>query len=247
MTPSDFGDRYDRRLAATFREMRKAIENLGTSDPDKITEILVKRWNGLAPTLAADLARVHLSAGKYGRDRMFAMLRAHRFQLPPSEQFQDLTAPWAASRARWIQQSTERRIVSTMKTAKARGFPPEQVVAMLNGGLLFGTARQGRIAATESTFGYNKQAIHVLDAAPEHPMAQWRTGNDEKVCEICAPLGGVEFVDDTAEPVSLDEQWANGQKGDVVNGTAFFVHPGGSGAAGAHAGEIYEIPPAHDN
>ena len=49
MTPSDFGDRYDRRLAATFREMRKAIENLGTDDPDKIAAILVKRWNILTP------------------------------------------------------------------------------------------------------------------------------------------------------------------------------------------------------
>ena len=86
----------------------------------------------------------------------------------------------------------------------------------------------------------------MLAAAPEHPLAQWRTGNDDLVCEICAPLGGVEFGDEGAEPVDLEEQWAHGARGEVVDGNAFFVHPGGSSTAGSHAGEIYEIPPAHE-
>ncbi|MCP4099155.1 MAG: hypothetical protein GY748_23275 [Planctomycetaceae bacterium] len=72
--------------------------------------------------------------------------------------------------------------------------------------------------------------------------SQWTTANDENVCPVCAPLGGLVFADGETQPGSIDTQQARGITaglGDV------FVHPGGSGAADNFKGKEYYRPPAH--
>lgn len=113
----------------------------------------------------------------------------------------------------------------------------------------FGSKRAGTIAVTEITNAYaggaiaswrdiNRQlGVEVITGK------EWRTANDERVCPVCAPLGGLRY-DITAEPVSEETQQGKA----AVSGLGdVFVHPGGDGAAGKFADQTYLRPPAHPN
>lgn len=113
----------------------------------------------------------------------------------------------------------------------------------------FGKQRANTIAVTELTNAYSGGAIAGWRDINRQVGAdiitgkQWLTANDERVCPICAPLGGLTF-DLEAEPQDEDTQERNAQVsglGDV------FVHPGGKGAAAALEGQTYLRPPAHPN
>lgn len=71
---------------------------------------------------------------------------------------------------------------------------------------------------------------------------RWVTANDERVCPICAPLGGLTLGASGAQPkdreTQIDKAITSGL-GDV------FVHPGGNGPAGKFAETYYYSPPAH--
>lgn len=113
----------------------------------------------------------------------------------------------------------------------------------------FGQWRARTIAITELTNAYAGGAIASWRDINRQVGAeiitgkQWLTANDERVCPVCAPLGGLRF-DLEAQPADEDTQERRAQVsglGDV------FVHPGGGGAAGKFAGQTFMRPPAHPN
>ena len=61
-------------------------------------------------------------------------------------------------------------------------------------------------------------------------------------CPICAPLGGLTFVDGASQPASINTQERRGVTAGLSD---VFVHPGGKGAAGKFDGKTFERPPAH--
>ncbi len=61
-------------------------------------------------------------------------------------------------------------------------------------------------------------------------------------CPICAPLGGLVFGEDGAQPAAIGDQEQRGVQ--AALGEAF-VHPGGKDKAGNFEGQAFEMPPAH--
>ena len=106
----------------------------------------------------------------------------------------------------------------------------------------FSRDRMEGIATTEITRAY----AYGNQAAWRHSGVvwgkQWVTANDERVCPICAPLGGLTFSEDGAVPATIDQQ---NEQGAAVALDDPFVHPGGSGAAANYAGQPFALPPAH--
>lgn len=112
----------------------------------------------------------------------------------------------------------------------------------------FGPDRARTVAVTEITNAYaggaiagwrdiNRQAgVDIITGKA------WRTANDERVCPVCAPLGGLLIEGTVTVAQSAETQEEKGQKtglGDV------FTHPGGAGLADKFRGQTYYRPPAH--
>jgi len=106
----------------------------------------------------------------------------------------------------------------------------------------FGRDRAGLIASTEVTRAYAEANLLAYRQSGVVSQVQWMTSNDERVCPICAPLGGLTFGDSRSEPASIDDQNRRGVLASLAGG---FIHPGGNGAAARFAGGNYRIPPAH--
>jgi hypothetical protein len=98
------------------------------------------------------------------------------------------------------------------------------------------------IASTEVTRAYAQAQIQAWQATGVVRSMQWTTANDERVCPICGPLGGLEFGEDGTIPGSIEQQLAGGVVTDLGSP---FVHPGGNGRAGRFSGQTFEAPPAH--
>lgn len=107
---------------------------------------------------------------------------------------------------------------------------------------LFGQDRAELIASTEVTRAYAGGAEIAYRHSGVVEELQWFTANDERVCPICAPLGGLRFTEDGSEPASEDVQEENAVRTPL--GTPF-VHPGGNGSADKFRGQTYDLPPAH--
>lgn len=123
---------------------------------------------------------------------------------------------------------------------------------ILNGGTLpdliatlepiFGPVRAELIASTEVTRAYAEASIIAWRNSGVVERMVWQTANDEIVCPVCAPLGGLQYGDDGAIPASYEDQEARGIQTTIGSP---FVHPGGSGRAGNYAGQTFDFPPAH--
>ena len=107
---------------------------------------------------------------------------------------------------------------------------------------LFSRARAELIASTEVTRAYAEAQIQAWQQTGVVQMMRWNTANDERVCAICAPLGGIEFSEDGAVPGSIEQQLSDGIVTTLGNP---FVHPGGSGQAERWQGHEFRSPPAH--
>ena len=111
----------------------------------------------------------------------------------------------------------------------------------------FGAARAKTISVTEVTNALSGGKIESWKALNDQLGTDlikgmtWSTANDERVCPVCAPLGGLVFGD-SAEPASIAEQEANAISTNLGDP---FIHPGGTGAAERFKGKTYERPPAH--
>ena len=108
----------------------------------------------------------------------------------------------------------------------------------------FSPERAKVIATTEVTRAYAQGNLAAWKESGIVTHTIWRTANDEIVCPICAPLGGLTVGDDGTEPASLQDQWDNAQSAKLGES---FSHPGGDGAAGKHEGDDFDSPPAHPN
>jgi len=111
---------------------------------------------------------------------------------------------------------------------------------------VFGHARAELIATTEVTRAYAEGNLQSWNQIQRETgltiVKQVTTANDEKVCPICAPLGGLIFSPDGALPQSAEYQEQNGVQAGLNDP---FVHPGGSGAAAGFKGTTYNAPPFH--
>lgn len=107
---------------------------------------------------------------------------------------------------------------------------------------LFSRPRAELIAATEITNAYSQAQIAAWQQTGVVHSMRWNTANDERVCPICSPLGGMGFGEDGAIPVSIEQQLAGGI---VTSLGSPFVHPGGDGRAERWAGHEFPAPPAH--
>ena len=94
----------------------------------------------------------------------------------------------------------------------------------------FSKRRAKLIASTETTrAAAEANAIAYKEMGLTH--YEWSTANDERVCPICGPLGGMAIVDGVAVPQAIDDQ--RGQRA-LIDGV--FTHPNGT---------TYKRPPAH--
>lgn len=107
---------------------------------------------------------------------------------------------------------------------------------------VFGRKRAEMIASTEVTRAFSHGSHNIFRASGVVSHMQWLTSNDERVCPICGPLGGVQFTEKGAKPTGLLQQWKSGV-GTEIDGQ--FEHPGGAGGAAAFTGLQFGLPPAH--
>ena len=108
----------------------------------------------------------------------------------------------------------------------------------------FDKRRAKLIAETEVTNAFAKGAVMAWTASNVVVGKEWRTANDEAVCQICAPLGGMRFSTEGPEATSQRDQRRNAEQAKLGDP---FVHPGGRYTAGNFAGQTFDRPPAHPN
>lgn len=122
------------------------------------------------------------------------------------------------------------------------GLPlPDLVDELVTLGL-FSRERAELIASTEVTRAYSQAQILAWQQTGVVRAMRWNTANDERVCPICGPLGGLEFGEDGTIPGTIGQQLADGV---VTELGQPFMHPGGEGRAERWAGHGFEAPPAH--
>lgn len=114
---------------------------------------------------------------------------------------------------------------------------------------VFGEARAENIAVTEVTRAIStgqEAAWREINRQYGEDVVvgkRWLTANDDRVCSICAPLGGLVFTDDNAPvPTSRESQMANAITATIDTP---FIHPGGGGNAAKYAGDEFPQQPAH--
>ncbi len=149
-------------------------------------------------------------------------------------------------RKQWNAELTPLLVANTERAAQeqlAKFHAGEQDINALRLGLAYWFSRQraDNIATTEITRGFAKASeLAYRDAG----IIEWQflTANDDRVCRICAPLGGLTWTEQGAQPVSKRTQEARGQVASVGQP---FVHPGGVGRAGRYGGRAISLP-AHN-
>lgn len=140
-----------------------------------------------------------------------------------------------------IVRTSEEHIRTAIGEWVRNGLPLSALVDSLEA-WTFSRDRAEMVATTEVTRAYARGNLEAWRASGVVTGMSWRTANDERVCPICAPLGGLEFSPDGAEPVSREEQRQEAQRAEL---DGEFQHPGGPGAAGRFQGQAFELPPAH--
>ena len=111
-------------------------------------------------------------------------------------------------------------------------------------GFGFDRRRARLIAETEVTNAFAKGEVMAWENSDVVVGKEWRTANDERVCPICAPLGGIRFGSEGAEPASISDQLRRAEQAGLGDQ---FAHPGGRAGAGNFAGQRFDRPPAHPN
>jgi len=113
---------------------------------------------------------------------------------------------------------------------------------------IFGEARAENIAVTEVTRAIStgqEMAWREINRQYGEDIIvgrQWLTANDDRVCAICAPLGGLIFNEEGPVPTNREAQMTGAITAALG---APFIHPGGGGNAGKYAGQEFPQQPAH--
>lgn len=139
------------------------------------------------------------------------------------------------------------RVTNTTKQAIARevaefAISEEGVLTLarrLRQKFPFSEQRSRLIAVTETTRSFAEGSREGFKESNLVDGMQWVTANDERVCPICAPLGGLKYGEDGADPTSRQNQEARGVVTDL---DSRFVHPGGPGAAARFEGRAFDVP-----
>jgi hypothetical protein len=145
-----------------------------------------------------------------------------------------------------INDTTTAAIQKNVSTWIAEGDKIGELVQALEP--TFGATRARTIAVTEVTnaiSGSNIESWREVNrqlGADIVTANQWSTANDEHVCPICAPLGGLRYGEDGAIAGSIEQQE---KRGVIAQLGGEFVHPGGNGGASNFEGRTYRRPPAH--
>lgn len=141
-----------------------------------------------------------------------------------------------------IDQTTRDGLRAAMQRWVENGLPLSDLIDEIVAMGLFDRARAELIASTEITRAYAQAQIMAWQQTGVVRSMRWNTANDERVCPVCAPLGGLEFGENGAVHGSIGQQLLSGLVTDLGRP---FVHPGGSGQAGRWQGHEFEAPPAH--
>lgn len=70
--------------------------------------------------------------------------------------------------------------------------------------------RAEMIAATEITRVFAEANTRTWKESGVVRGRRWTTANDERVCPICGPLGGLEIIDEVSQPTTPEEQMERG-------------------------------------
>ena len=208
--------------------------------------------------LAGNTASAHLGVVA-GGDLLEGLLGVDTladFQLAAANQ---QAAEWAArqsgTRITQVHATTVARVRAEVENGINAGLKPGQIADRLEGvetggGGVLGRKRAVLIATTEVTESYAAANIATWrEAGDLVEKIGWRTSNDERVCPICAPLGGLIWQPASrkgqggAKPASIGTQQKKAATTSLENPS--FQHPGGRGAAGKFRGRTYRHPPAH--
>ena len=141
-----------------------------------------------------------------------------------------------------LDQTTQDALRGAIQRWAQNGLPLGDLVDELVTLGIWSRERAELIASTEITRAYAQGQIRAWQQTGVVRSMRWNTANDERVCPICGPLGGLEIGEDGAIPGSIGQQLAGGI---VTELGSPFLHPGGNGRAGRFEGRTYEAPPAH--
>lgn len=111
-----------------------------------------------------------------------------------------------------------------------RGKPAKELATLLE--VVYGRHRAEAIAITEMTNYHARAALRGYQSSGEVVGMAFFTANDDRVCPICAPLGGLTFNEE-AIPTSIERQERRAVRTSLYS---TFVHPGGNGDAAQYAG-----------
>lgn len=145
-----------------------------------------------------------------------------------------------------LQSTTRQQVQEKVARWLAEGDKIDELIADLEP--TFGADRAETIAVTEVTSAYAGSRVQTWREINRQLGREvivgkrWQTANDERVCPICAPLGGLDFDYVGARPASRERQKREAQTAGLGDA---FVHPGGSGLARHFEGMTYIRPPAH--
>jgi hypothetical protein len=256
LTPDDEArDKIERRMTAA---VYKALRELPQAVIGDNTNGWESRLRGYMPTIRAALENslrdAVLLGTESGREYVERALGAKKAEIAINWGLvNDAAISWLLNNAEgfgtgyvdYLAQQLGENTADKIRTEIAAWIQNQEPISVLVDKLIsdymFSRSRAEAIAQTEVTRAYawgNRQAWRESGVVSG---MQWVTANDERVCPICAPLGGLRFGD-TAEPSDIDDQKRRGVKVDL---NAPFVHPGGRGAAGKFKGEEFDLPPAH--
>jgi len=141
-----------------------------------------------------------------------------------------------------LDQTTRDTLRGAIQRWAQNGLPLADLIDELVTLGIWSRERAELIASTEITRAYAQGQIRAWQQTGVVRSMRWNTANDERVCPICGPLGGLEWSEGETVPGSIDQQLADGV---VTELGSPFVHPGGGGRAGRFEGRTYEAPPAH--
>ncbi len=201
---------------------------------DQVMEILGVSATGANSEKRARV-KLGIEVGAFDQAAEAAAKWARAYSAPLISQVTDTTRRQiTAIVANWIEKGeTRRKLID--RIADVRTEPGKQK--------LFSSVRAEMIAVTETTRAYTQGNIISLRETGVVKKMMWRTSNDERVCPICAPLGGLPFAADGAQPTSLERQRTRGATSGLDS--LSFTHPGGRGIAGDFRGQTFSGPPAH--
>ena len=232
---------------------RREIERQGAGE---ITSVLAENFESKFPESRTSVAGLEggLLAGLVLLVPVFATLFAKGARLGVAVARQEVgripLSSWAVVEALALDWAGERPdivlgVIQTTTTRMIRRemsafYRLEETMPQLRARLRrhFGAERAARIATTETTRVFAEASMISYENSGIQQM-QWFTANDDRVCPICAPLGGLKFLDGAAIPAREEVQE---RRGVVTTVRGQFIHPGGLGAAGRYSGMPYQLP-----